>query len=148
MNEQVLRRERRISTSVRLLPPVAHAALIKDLVVDEVVCTNELEGVHSTRRQINDVLATVDEASGPDDARRFREFAKLYLGISDENRIFPSIPEQIREVYDLVMRGEDLGKDAPDGAFFRKGGVDVIGSGGRVLHEGLYPESAIMEGLR
>ena len=148
LNEQILRHERRISTSLRLLPPVAHAALIKDLVVDEVVSTNELEGVHSTRRQINDILATADESSCPDDARRFCEFAKLYLGISDENRIFPSTPEQIREIYGLVMRGEDLGKDAPDGALFRKGGVDVIGSGGRVLHVGLYPESAILDGLR
>jgi Fic family protein len=148
LHEHVLRHERRISTSMRLLPPVARTALVTGLVVDEVVSTNELEGVHSTRRQISDILATIDGVPGHGEDRRFREFAKLYLGISDEGRLFPSTPEDIRLIYDLVMRGENLGDDAPDGTLFRRGRVDIIGYGNKVLHEGLFPEALIIDGIK
>ena len=52
INERVLRYERRISQLTRELPPVAYGAMVRSLVVSEVVSTNEMEGVHSTRRQI------------------------------------------------------------------------------------------------
>lgn len=147
LNEKVLKYERRISKLKSDLPAVAYAALIRKLIVDEVVSTNSLEGVHSTRRQISEVLSSVEHSRGRTESRRFREFVNLYLGISDPDRSFPKTPEDIRTVYDLVMRGEDLGKDAPDGRLFRSGEVEVIGDGGKVLHRGLYPESAIVRGL-
>ena len=147
LNEQVLRYERRISQNLRTLPPVARAALVRGLVVDEVVSTNELEGVHSTRRQINDILQADIASDSPRMDRRFRELVRLYLNLSDEDKIFPATPQDIRSIYDRVMAGEKLGKNAPDGKLFRKDGVDVIGSGGKVLHQGLYPESKIQEGI-
>ncbi len=147
LNEKVLRYERRISRLRSDLPAVADAALVRKLVVDEVVSTNSLEGVHSTRRQISEVLSAVERNRSQGETRRFREFVNLYLGISDPGRSFPKTPEDIRAVYDRVMRGEDLGDDAPDGRLFRRGEVEVIGTGGKVLHRGLYPESAIVKGL-
>jgi hypothetical protein len=61
LNEQVLRHERRITLRMRELPPVAQRAIIRGLIVDEVVSTNELEGVYSMRRQINELL----QSDGP-----------------------------------------------------------------------------------
>lgn len=58
LNETILRRERQIALLLSRLPPIATGALIRSLVIDEVVCSNELEGVHSTRRQINDFVRT------------------------------------------------------------------------------------------
>lgn len=147
LNEGVLRHERTISNALQSLPPVAHSALVRSLVVDEVVSTNDLEGVHSTRRQINDLLAEPEGSSTPVASRRFRELARLYLGISDPTRRFPRTPEDVRAIYDLVMQDEDLGGDVPDGRLFRKGGVDVWGDDGKRLHEGLFPESAIIRGI-
>ena len=45
------------------------------------------------------------------------------------------------------MEGEDLGKDAPDGILFRKGEVNIIGSGSRIIHTGLSPESRIVSAM-
>ena len=159
LNEQVLCLERHVCALADRLPPVALGALVRSLVVDEVVCTNELEGVHSTRRQISDLLesdlaatrAADTAAQGAREAaghRRFRELAKLYLGLSEPEHPAPQTPSDIRALYDRVMLGEDLGADAPDGVLFRKGRVDVIGAGQKVLHEGLYPESAIEQAMR
>ena len=146
INEKVLRYERHISQLARDLPPVAYGAMVRSLIASEVVSTNDMEGVHSTRRQISDLLSSMSlEKSAR--RSRFSELAKLYLGISDPGRAFPKTPEDVRRIYDLVMEGEDLGQNKPDGKLFRKGGVEVWGPGGKRLHEGLYPEAAIVEGI-
>lgn len=54
--EHVLRRERRVSALWRTLPPVALGAYIRSLILDEVVYSNEMEGVHSTRREMEIAL--------------------------------------------------------------------------------------------
>ena len=147
LNEAVLGREREIAVALSGLPAIARGALIRSLVIDEVVCSNELEGVHSTRRQINDLLETMPIDSGKLSHKRFRGLARLYLELSGSSRSLPQTPEDIRKIYDRIMSGEELGEDAPDGMLFRKGEVSVIGDGGRVLHQGLSPESQIISAL-
>ena len=65
LSEAVLRREREISDSLSTLPGIARAALVRNLVISEVVSTNQLEGIHSTRKQINDLLEGADSPSEP-----------------------------------------------------------------------------------
>lgn len=144
LNEKVLRYERKISASVRDLPTIAHASLIRSLVVDEVVSTNELEGVHGTRRQINDILEAQPPQPPSRNSSRFGELARLYLNLTNPGVDIPRTPEEVRDIYDTVMWGEDLGKDIPDGKIFRAGRVEILGQGGKVLHEGVYPESEII----
>lgn len=148
LNEQVLRHERRIASRMRELPRVAQWAMIRGLVVDEVVSTNELEGVHSTRRQINELLQSDSSTKDPLEQKRFRELAKLYIGLIDQRPPKPTKPEDIRLIYDSVMDGEPLAaSDRPDGMLFRKDRVEIIGPGNRVVHEGLYPEREIISGM-
>lgn len=147
LNETILRRERLIAVALSRLPPIATGALIRGLVIDEVVCSNDLEGVYSTRRQINDLLETIPSESPLLEHKRFRELARLYLELSDSARTLPQTPEDIRSIYDCVMAGEDLGEDAPDGALFRKDAVSVMGAGNRVVHTGLTPESRIVSAM-
>ena len=54
--EKILRAERKVSQLWRDLPGIACGAYVRNLIVDEVVCTNEMEGVQSTRKQIEDCL--------------------------------------------------------------------------------------------
>lgn len=147
LNETVLRQERSVSIALANLPRIARGALIRSLVIDEVVCTNDLEGIHSTRRQISDLLEPNSSTTKDLGKKRFRELARLYLELSDRNHILPATPEDIRSIYDQIMTGEELGNDMPDGTLFRSGGVDIIGNGGRVLHSGLSPESAIVSAV-
>ena len=108
INEKVLRLERLVSKNLSLLPPVARGALIRGLVTDEIVCTNDLEGIHSTRRQISDILESTSIPDDPLKEKRFRELAKMYLNLSDQNRQYPTSPEDVRAIYDKVMRGEPM----------------------------------------
>lgn len=47
--EQILRTERKVSSLMRSIPPIAQMALVRGLVFDEVVNSNAIEEVHSTR---------------------------------------------------------------------------------------------------
>lgn len=147
LNETILGREREIAVALSNLSDIARGALIRSVVIDEVVCSNELEGVRSTRRQINDLLDTMPVSSSELSHRRFRELARLYLELSDSSHIPPRTPEDIRAIYDRIMSGEELGQNAPDGTLFRREEVDVIGNGGKVVHQGLTPESKIISAL-
>ena len=145
--ERVLRRERKVSAEFKRLPSIARGAFIRNLIIDEVVGSNGIEGVRSTRRQVSDALDEVRHgaASSTVQAKRFMEFAKLYLGLSEETSAMPRTPEEVRAIYDRVMGGEDLGSNAPDGRLFRKDPVDIVDGREKVVHIGVNPESRIIE---
>lgn len=144
LTERILRKERRVSNMLRRLPAIAHASFVRDLIMDEVVYSNEIEGIHSTRKQIGEVLESIQRNDQSPELRRFREFARLYLQLSDESHKEPASPEDIREIYDLIMDGELSEDEIPDGKIFRKDSVEIIGSG-KSVHTGVNPESAIIE---
>ena len=145
---QVLARECEVVDATKELPSIALGALVRSLVIDEVVSTNELEGVYSTRKQISDLLESNDVPQGKEpDTRRFRELARIYLELSDTDRLIPSTPQDVRMIYDRIMHGEDLGDSAPDGSLFRRDGVEIVGQGGKVVHTGVAPEDKIISSV-
>ena len=140
LTEKVLRLERLISQHFRTMPETVQVALIRNLVAEEVVSTNRLEQVHSTRKQIIDLLDQ-KKRPGDDKPRRFLQLATLYENLSDPETRIPQSPEDIREIYDLLMCEEPLAdEDRPDGKLFRRRDIVVAGAGGRILHVGLHPK--------
>lgn len=152
LNEQVLRRERRVSALWRSLPTVALGAFIRSLIMDEVVYSNEIEGVHSTRREIELALAQAQRDSSvlKDAASKehapFIEFAKLYLGLT-KNPMLPQTLQDIRGIYDAVVSDALDEKDRLGDSLFRTGQVIVERTDGKVLHTGVSPEQRIEEML-
>lgn len=136
--EQVLRRERRVSALWRNLPTIALGAFVRSLIMDEVVFSNEIEGVHSTRRQIEAALESVTE----DKHVPFVEFARLYLKLID-NPMLPASLTDIRAIYDSVVADAIAPKDIPQTSMFRTGPVEIVNQHGRTIHKGVEPAEAI-----
>ena len=148
VTEQVLRAERKVSGSWNALPGIARGAYVRNLIVDEVVCTNEMEGVRSTRKQIREAIDSIEQPVGENRrAKQFMEFAQLYLGLTSGDVVPPEAPEDVRALYDAVVAGTLDPDDALDGELFRADGVDVKASSQRVVHRGVQPESAIVSYL-
>lgn len=151
-NERVLRRERRVSALWKALPPVALGAFLRSLILDEMVYSNEIEGVHSTRRQIEVALneAKRDTSSLAGAAKRphapFMEFARLYLGLTDNPQL-PNALQDIRDIYDAVMRDSLDDEDQIKHSLFRTRPVVIESSRGKILHEGVMPETTIKKML-
>lgn len=143
LTQRVLRRERKITKLLNELPGLAGHEVLRGLVLNEIVSSNSIENIHSTRKQIEEAL----RSQGKEDlqAKRFREFAKLYIDIVYGEYSIPETPQDVREIYDKAMAGEKL-DDVPDGELFRAGPV-VIENGMREIHAGIEPESAIVEAI-
>lgn len=149
--ERILCRERRIEALCRRLPGAALGSFIRGLILEEVESSNGMEGVHSTREQVDLALREAERRSTnhADAAIKshpaFMEYAKLYLGLS-RDPVPPQSIDQIRQVYEAVVQDVLDKRDAlGDAALFRTGPVVIEKRGGKIVHTGV--PAARIEGL-
>lgn len=138
--------ELRIQTSWAALPGLAMGAYLSDLLADEMLTTTQMEGVRSTRQEMDDALRAVSEGKTN---KRFSEFAKLYKNLTkaDTRTTYPRTLQQLRDIYDRITDGELASGDEPDGELFRAHEVHIIDPIKGSVHDGLMPEPSIAEAL-
>ncbi|KXP08753.1 cell filamentation protein Fic [Tsukamurella pseudospumae] len=144
LTERIMVLDARVAETWAELLPIARNHYFSSMIIEEIQATNEIENVHSTRREIADALESLtDEPAGD---RRFREMVRLYAALGDRSVSAPGTLDDVRDLYDAVTRGEVDPGDAPDGARFRADIVRIT-SGQKVVHTGVVPEAAIDAGL-
>jgi len=127
------------------LPPAAIHQFIRNCLIDEILLTNNIEGVHSTRREIDAVL------QNPQKKQRFFGIVRKYQQLEREEEISLQTCQDIRNLYDDLFRDEIAvmdEKDLPDGQIFRKESVHVHSATDKVIHTGLYPERIIIDTMQ
>ena len=115
------------------------------MLVDEIVKTNDIEGVYSSRREINSVLSELETKSH---GKRFMGLVQKYLMLQKNETMSFDTCEDIRNLYnDLVYFEieEDNPSDLPDGKIFRKDSTSVLSATQKELHRGVNPEGKIIE---
>lgn len=148
----------RLDTSLRHLcepggdiPGVAINQFINSCVIDEVKLTNEIEGVHSTRKEIQSVMISRAGKEKAERENRLHGLVNKYvLLLVTQNPLDLKTGQQIRKLYDEIVLPEikESNGELPDGEIFRKDGVSVWAKGGsKVLHEGLLPEEKIIKAM-
>lgn len=126
------------------LPGVALQQFSRRCLIDEVVLTNDIEGVNSTRREIGDILDRVDEKK---EEKRFYGLVQKYLLLQNRNDIPLNTCDDIRNLYDELVLPEvrlDHPENIPDGKIFRKDAVSVNSVSQKEIHQGIVPESSII----
>ena len=123
-------------------PIVLHQFYMASL-VDEVRSTSSIEGIHSTRRELQDVLEGNTKS-------HFSSIIKKYdLLISGNSPLFTSC-EDVRAFYDEFAH-DDAKAENPrnklDGVLFRKEAVDVLSPSGKIIHRGIEPEQNIIQAM-
>lgn len=143
---EITRLDKAISQLSNSLPDIALKQYINKCLIDEIVITNNIEGVHSTRKEIGEIL---DDLEGKSD-KRFFGLVNKYNALITGSYVPIKDSRDIRELYDemfLTEIIEENPKDAPDGEIFRKDHVNVVDSRQKVIHHGLYPESKIISSM-
>lgn len=143
LQEQLLLNERTLEALVADLPPAARRSYLYELITQEITATHEIEGVRSTRHEIQQAL----EAE-PRENRKFRETARLYLELSDGQVKAPTTLEGIREIYDRLFGAEIAAEDRPDGDLFRLNSVYVHDDAHGSIHAGSSTEEDIKKQLQ
>lgn len=116
LQEQVLLNERTLGQLAVDIPLAAQRGYLCELIIREITATNELEGIRSTRQEIQEAL----EAE-PSENKSFREIARLYLELSEGKIEAPRTLQEIRDIYDALFGAEISAQDSLDGELFRAG---------------------------
>ncbi|MGM9551770.1 MAG: Fic family protein [Clostridia bacterium] len=143
----IMRSDREVEKLNRLLPPVAIEHFTKRCLIDEIMQTNDIEGVHSTRRELESILSDV----GSDKKNnRFSGLVNKYYLLNKNTDISFDTCEDIRNIYDELFGDEIRASDpdsVPDGLIFRKNSVSVYSDVDKELHRGLFPEKKIIDSM-
>ena len=130
------------------LPGKAIESYQESNLIDEIVITNEIEGVQSTRREIGDALERLEKN---DKHGRFHGLVQKYRMLSRREAIPTLTCEDVRSIYDDLVLDEVIRGNpnhAPDGTLFREGPVSVCDASGISIHQGVEPESKIVRSLQ
>lgn len=133
------------------LPGVAKDQYSRKCLIDEIVLTNKIEGIHSSRKEIKDAMDILEKQSSEKGKyHRFVGLVNKYLKLLTGEKIPMATCQDIRAIYDDVFLDEIIAEDpqnAPDGTIFRKEITAVHSAADKVIHEGLYPESEIIRAM-
>ena len=125
------------------LPNIAINSYIIKSLKDEIALTNEIEGVRSTRKEIEDAIDSIKN----DKSARFKGLVDKYFKLISNEIIPLNNCEDIRTIYDALVSPEIEKENLPDGILFRKEPVQVVSATQKEKHRGIMPESKIIESL-
>ena len=141
--EKIYKKHEDLLQALQAVPPLVLEQFILSSVVDEVRATSDIEGIHSTRKEIKEVV------SGSVQSARFSGIVDKYKSIlTDSASISFKTCEDIRVFYDEFAHKEVTANDPThklDGNLFRRDSVDITSASGKILHRGVYPEEKIIE---
>lgn len=135
----------RLQKLFNLLPGAGIDQFLKSCMIEEILSTNEIEGVRSTRQEIREAIFA--QGKYCPDVRLWGIVNKYNKIINDEN-IKLKTCEDIRNLYDDFILNEikrNNTSDIPDGNIFRKNSVDIVSGTQKTIHRGVYPESKIID---
>ncbi len=129
---------RKLQEQLRRLPSVAREFYKLKCLIDEVMLSNDLEGVQSTRKEIQDIIDA--DRNAREKKARLEGMVKKYLRLLDaKDHVDLSSCNGIRKLYDELVAGEVAKEDLPDGKVFRKGPVSVVTATDKEKHQGIAP---------
>lgn len=141
--ESIMELDRELLKKMNSVPLIALNQYTKKCLIDEIRMTNEIEGVISTRKEINEIL---NNKTHDNKKRRLYGLVKKYELLMEEDIQLLDCKD-IRKLYDeLVLKEviEEEPKNYPDGNIFRAGKVYVQSPTGKVIHNGVYPETELI----
>ena len=141
--EKIYKKHEDLLQALQAVPPLVLEQFILSSVVNEVRATSDIEGIHSTRKEIKEVV------SGTVQSARFSSIVAKYKSIlTDSTSMQYKTCEDIRAFYDEFIHKEVTANDPThklDGDLFRRDSVDITSASGKILHRGIQPEKRIIE---
>lgn len=139
---------RKLESKLNTLPGVAKTCYFQTCLIDEIIMSNNIEHVYSTRKDITNVLDVL--VNSPQNKLKMRLFGMVqkYNYIYQEKQVPLASINDIRSIYDdLILPEIENEDDKPDGALFRQNSVNIVSSTGKIKHTGLIGEEKISAAL-
>ena len=141
LQENILSANNKLLQIVDVTPEIVLKQLALLCIIDEVQSSNEIEGVHSTRRELMDAMSSLKKGT------RYVSTIYKYHLLTNQKEIPFATCHDLRQFYDEFAHDEVITENAAnrlDGNIFRAGSVDIEAPTGKSIHRGVYPESKII----
>lgn len=147
----IARVDKEVSKLSACFPGVAKEQYSKKCLIDEIVLTNKIEGVKSSRKEIGDALDIIKQQSKNGQKHpRFTGIVNKYYKLMKNEQIPVECCQDIRDIYNEVCLEEVMEENpdnVPDGKIFRKQSESIYSETGKEIHTGIYPESEIINAM-
>ena len=140
LQDEIIQNSKDILNLSSELPEVALNYCVKEIMVNEIIRSNAIEGVHITKK---DVYESMDSTKKYRITRNVKKYKQIM-----ENKIEKiNSAEEIRKIYDEIFSEEVMTNSGNelDGKLFRKGLVYVEDSSMKNVHLGDSTEELILE---
>ena len=142
LQDEIIQNSRDILNLSNELPEVALNYCIREIMVNEIIKSNGIEGVHTTKKDVYDSMNSNKKY-------RFSGIIKKYKQITENKIEKINSAEEIRKIYDEVFSEEIVinPENKLDGKLFRKGIVHIT-TGMKNVHLGDTTEELILEHIK
>lgn len=140
----IYKADKHLNKILMRLPEIARNQFILKSLIDEIKASNDIEGVHSTRKEIHELLTMEGMAKH---GKRAYGLLQKYKMLIDGKKIPMESCRDIRSLYDDLLLYEIIKENPenkPDGMFFRKEPVHIQAADLKLIHSGVYPEEKII----
>ena len=148
---EILHLDKKIALLCEQLPGKALSQYARKCLIDEIVITNNIEGVHSSRKEIGEALSILEEQSQHKGKKvKFIGIVNKYYKLTENEKVSLGTCQDIRDLYNELVLPEVVGENKenyPDGQIFRKELAEVFSPSGKSIHKGLYPEAKIITAM-
>lgn len=115
--ETISQQSQRISEIADTLPKIAHDQFYKEQLYQSIISTNEIEGIHTTRKELVDVEKLLEEDPYKTEQIKHLSSLRMYQQILKDEFLQIQSLEDIRGIYDQLTQGEISPEDELDGEF-------------------------------
>lgn len=145
LEANIFQLDRKLTSLRNQLPAPALSQYRNTCLINEITLTNDIENVHSSRREISDLLYDLEKK---DSRKRFRGLVNKYVMLLSNSERTLQTCQDIRIIFDEMVANEiqsDSPENMPDGKIFRKDFVTVYSQSDKPIHQGVYPEAKVIE---
>ena len=140
---RITQADKKILSLTLQLPGKAIQQFTERTLIDEIVLTNNIEGVNSSRREIENILKNLEKR---DKRNRFFGIVNKYVLLTQKVETPLNTPKDIRAIYDDLVLDEVVSSkknNTPDGKLFRKNSTSIYNAAGQEIHRGIDGEQKI-----
>ena len=144
LQDDILSAHSKLIQILKDVPPAGINQFLYSKLIDEIKSSNDIEGVHSTRKEIQ---AAIDAPPELRHTYRLGGIVNKYIHIIDNKSINLNTSQDVRKLFDEILSNEVCREDPddlPDGKIFRKNSVSIIGETQKTIHIGILPEEKII----
>ncbi len=117
----------------------AKGQILQSLLIDEIEATNKIENIQSTR---HDIFYLLNHDGIVNKDKRIIFISNAYKNLLQEKGKPVLTLQDLRELYDVVLKDAINKEEKPDGKYFRKGDV-FVSDGIKPIHYGVNGEENI-----